>query len=96
MTPETWFERWIPEIILAGVAGLMSLVRVGDIQRISSMETRLATLEEQVAEGEELLRNKLDALGTAMRTDNHELRKELNSKHDMLLVAIIRNGTQGQ
>lgn len=92
MSPETWFERWLPEIVLAVIAGLLSLVRVGDVQRINSMEARLSHLEEQVAEGELLIREKLDALGDSLRKDNHELRRELNLKHDTLLVAIINNG----
>lgn len=89
MSDESWVLRWIPEIVLAGVAGLMSLVRAGDIERIANVEKKLLKLEQDHSSSIEIVRQNLDRYAHENRADVADLRSDMTARHDALMKFLL-------
>lgn len=92
MTDMIDWGRWVPDIVLAAIAGLLSLVRAGDLQRMNTVEKKMAQMEEEMSEGAAAIRLQLTQYATEQRQVVSELRSELNERHNILMVAIVSNG----
>lgn len=64
----------------AAVAGLMALVRNGDVKRIEAIEVRQRELEQNAIDGQDRLSDEI-----------HALRSKVDANHNQLVTLLLEN-----
>jgi|GEM_PF-5513459 len=75
-------ERYLPEIVVTVLLGLLALVRRGDVERISKVEKKADDAHVKVSTGEVRIYDRIDAHAVESRAQAEQLRSWVAERLD--------------